>query len=244
MNQQENILSYLRGELSEAEKLEFEQRLKSDPDLSAELARQQQSWQLLGDIAARQEQKAEIGSWIAEAAAAAPAAKVRRFSPMMRYAAVAAAIIILAAIGYLLRPQSVAVEDLYADYYLAYTPSQTMGDGNLTDSLYQQGVKAFKEKKYDAAITELEQITSETSKYAEARMLIAASYMQQEKYAEAIPYFEEAAQSPNLADEAVWYQALAYMMNGETEEAKSLFKKIAASQGYKHQEAASLLKKI
>jgi tetratricopeptide (TPR) repeat protein len=244
MNYSENILPYLRGELTAAERLDFEQQLKADPALAAEVTSQQQSWQLLGELPARARQKAEIGSWIAEASAAESTAQVRRFSPVMRYASMAAVIIVLAALAYLLFPQTASPETLYADYYQPYTHSQTMGAGDATDSLFQRGVKAFKENKYEEAIRELQLIASDATQYGDARMLIGAAYMQQEKYGDAIPFFQEASQNALLADQAIWYKAWAHLMAGEKEVAKSLFQKIAASQGYKHQEAEKLVDKL
>ncbi len=244
MNHTENILAYLREELSEAEKLDFEQQLQADPALAAELSSQQQSWQLLGELPARARQKAEIGSWIAEASAAEPAARIRRFSPVSRYISIAAAIILLAALGYLFLPKTATTESLYADYYQPYTYSQTMGAGDSTDSLFQQGVRLFKEEKFDLAIRELQLIASDATIYADACMLIGAAYMQQKMYASAIPYFQQASISPSLADQAHWYQAWAHLMAGEKAEAKELLQKTAASQGYKHQEAADLLRKL
>jgi len=244
MNQQENILSYLRKELTEAERLDFEQQLKADPALAAEVNRQQQSWELLGELPARTKQKGEIGSWIAEAAVKPSAGNIRRFLPQVRYVSIAAAIIILAVLGYLLFPKTTSPETLYADYYQPYSHSQMMGPGDSADSFFQRGVKFFKENKYDEAIGALQKITTNETQYTDARMLIGAALMQQEKHSQAISFFEEASQNSLLADQAIWYQAWAHLMAGQKEEAKSLFEKIAASQGYKHQEAAKLLNKI
>jgi hypothetical protein len=243
MDANNNILAYLRGDLTPEARQQFEQQMAQDESLAREVAQQGAAWQLMAELPEQQRLRTQVGEWMQEAQRAeAPASRTSR--PLWRYAAMAAGVLLLAALIYLFQPSPTPPDALFADYYQPYPYSQRMGDSSPQDSLFEEGVSAYKREAFEQAVSLLAGFSASDPHFEDAQMLTAASLLQQEKFGDAIPFFQGLQESPKHGEAARWYLAWAYLMSEKPAEASRLFQQIAEAEGYKSREAREVMKRM
>ncbi len=222
--QTERLISYIDGELDDAEKVLLQQQLEADTDMQAEL----ENLSLAKDAVKHYglvNKVASIHTKMMNQMAATSTQKkaIVRSLPkhLMKYAAV---IILLVGLFGLYQYFTVSADKLYAEEYSPYTVASFRG----TETTFIIE-KAYAEKKYDDVINAFELQTDASVKEI---FIVGQSYLIKTNYAEAANCFKtvltknSSTHTGLLTDDAEYYLALSYLKNNEPAAALPLFKKI------------------
>ncbi|MEM1318664.1 MAG: tetratricopeptide repeat protein [Bacteroidota bacterium] len=242
MNDQlHQIDRYLAGKMTEAERLRFEQRLSEDKDLSQALAQREAlraSIEAYGDRELKAKLKGIHRNIHREEPAAAPPRRIGR------WLAVAAAVLLLLALGYWLFPRSSSPEQLYAQYYAPYDiPFTSRGDN--PDRMLQEAADYFGQEGYAIALPLFRQLLQKEPQQPSLRFAEALCLLEMGKLPEAERSFKQVVQLPNpfYLDHARWYLALIYLRQSQIYEARRELERLVRDSRADHHEEAKALSK-
>lgn len=147
--------------------------------------------------------------------------------------------------------QNSSANELYASYYEPYSPAEiTRGTSNDLDETYERGLKAYAQKNYQAASKSLEDYSTESTEDMSAKMMLGNCYLNLNPPAtkKAIVLFgvlSNPKEGGIHAETAQWYLAMAYIQQENLMQAKQYLKKIAAKKTGKYPKLAQkMLKKM
>lgn len=244
ISQTERLISYIDGDMSDAEKNILQQQLQADKAMQQEL----DNLLLATDVVKNyglSNRVADIHKKMMKEMAAAstqPKAIVRSLSKrLMKYAAV---IILLIGLFGVYQYFTVSSDKLYNEQYSAYAFTTFRGNESLP-AIEQ----AYAEKKYDEVIAAFKQQTDASVK---ENFVAGQAYLAKVNYAEAINCFKTVLTKNSnthtglLTDDAEYYLALSYLKNNNPAEALPLFKKIHNNKEhfYNNKVSAWFLKKL
>lgn len=247
-DQQDRIDDYLRGRSTDP--AQFERDLEQNPQLREEMEATRLA---LDAIAVGEDQKLKdrLRKLESELSTAAPnqdrgGARIVQLKPRKQkrwlpYAAAAAALILLFAGYFLLRPANLTgpqlAEASFTPYdNIAYTITKGGGEQDNRAAAYI----AYEGDDYPAATAAFQQLASEEPA---DRFYLGQSLLAQQDYATALPIFQDLSEMTdfNLAEEASYYHAIALVGLDRREEAASLLKPIANDDDHPlHNEAVAL----
>ncbi len=248
---QELILDYLSGRLSEESRREFETALTKDASLAEELEVQKAVLSVIdqaGDI----ELKSRLGQILPKYKAPTGTAEQTPPPPQARrrflgwVGAAAAAVLLLFVLG----PGSnlfggASAPDLFSQNYEAYElPFGVRGNPNNIDSTIQEATSFYQKGNYAAALplfTEIIQQSAET-KY---QLALGICQMETQQYRPAIQSFSRLINPADLiyGEQAIWYTAMAHLALDEAAAAQPLLQQLAANpNAFKSETARELLK--
>lgn len=234
MDQSDYINKYFEGTLSEAELNDFNTLLLNDTNLKKEFAFQKelQETLVLND---REQVKKEIQSWDTEA-------KKFRFKPWQ----IAASIVVLLGLSLLyFNSISISNDKLYATYHEPYrNVVQPIVRGENKEDLLTKAFTAYENKEYKNAITYFDEIlklgSNETISFYKANAL-----MEGNKTKDAIMILEvNVKNADTLQGRNLWYLALAYLKENNTEDSKKALKQLLSQSEFKTKEAKKLLEEL
>ncbi|MEL6672661.1 MAG: hypothetical protein AAFR61_10740 [Bacteroidota bacterium] len=197
----DQVQDFLEGNLNEAESQAFQEALKQQPALAQELKKQQLAQRLLLETATL--------SW---KQSLKPAASPRP-SPFLRPINIAAAILVLASLGWIIwqntRP---APQSLLAQYAEAY-PAPNLRSTSQELDLFRQGAIAYQQADYAGAVTLWQNMTPAESRYDESQFYTSVALLMQQKAQAALPLLELLHQrkDPRFGQAIQWYLSLAYV---------------------------------
>ncbi|MBW1297122.1 hypothetical protein [Aquimarina litoralis] len=260
----DQIDAYLRDELSNDEKILFEQSLQNNPELSAEFkihqelfAQMDESVWITDMFTPEQEEIKEITSYFrSEEAkklketiekAKANYYKTERTSILkgkwiipVLIAASFSIFVILYSINFSESPQ-----ELYAKYN-EWNDLPSLTSRSDEDQL-TKGQQLFEEKKYNDSFLLFENYIQSTDEVVPATLLYAGiSALELDEYKKAISYFDQLINS-NAIDQSkgYWYKVLTYLKQGKKEETIQVLEIIIKDQeNYNFDKANTLLKKL
>ena len=245
------IQQYLSGHLPPDEQQAFETAIAENPELNEEvriqgiahysaLSAAKENWKK--DLSDRfdQRHKKELYS---------------PFSPL-RYAAVAASLILIAAMAWWFLRPTPTHESLYSTYYALLATSVTpTANPHLIDAR-----KAFHHKEFTEARTQYEKLLSNAAPkhLSEVWLYLGLVYLetgqtdkaiQQFRYLRGdLPYFRGGVRqkAPKESQDADWYLALAYLRQQQTPKSEKLLQHIIdrKPRHYYHDQALELKKKL
>lgn len=244
----ELLKRYVQGQMSEAERADFENRLKTDAAFAEEFA----AWaavykgiQAEGDNQL-EEQLREFGRQLIQSESAGLTATVanvsqtRRFNiPRWVYAAAAALLLLLAAwpIYQTLKPSA----PVYADNKALFEQHFRLPPApEVRDALVTAWRAAYQNKDYAAAVTELEKLLADTDykNRSEANLFLGLSHLAAGEGRQALDAFQKVSPDSFDWDEAQWYSALAYIIIDDVVHAKQTLQDISGQDGHPHQREA------
>jgi hypothetical protein len=116
----------------------------------------------------------------------------------------------------------------------------------MADQVLREGLEAFRTQRYGRCISKFEVLLKNSPDDVNARFYMAVSYIKLEMHSKALPLLDAVIAAENNAfhEEAEWYKALALIGNGDTEQAETLLKKIAAGNTFYSKQAAEKLKTL
>jgi tetratricopeptide (TPR) repeat protein len=253
----DSIKQYKNRQMPEAERLAFESRIKSDPDFAAEVS----AWAAIyagiqekGDADLNAE-LTMLGRQLLQEQSGAPEmtasvnrdAVARRFAiPRWVYAAAALFLLLMVAWPVYQRlnnPENTyaSAETLYNEHFRQPGATTVRGGGTAPWRA------AYEQKRYAEAITELTKEIANTpgQPHSEAYLYLGLAQLGAGQAKEAIEAFRQVGSDSTYADDAQWYQALAYLKLGDIDNAKKLLQAIAAQTGHeKRGEAGMMWKRL
>ncbi|HTL83491.1 MAG TPA: hypothetical protein VL651_17365 [Bacteroidia bacterium] len=114
------------------------------------------------------------------------------------------------------------------------------------EQFLKEGLLAFREMRYGKCIEKMEVLLQNDANDVNANFYIGVCYVKLELAAKALPYLDKvlAAKNNVFHEEAKWYEALALISEGNTEEAKKLLTDIISANGFYTDKAKDKLKEL
>lgn len=207
---EERIDNYFKQQLPDQEKKQFEEDLKSDPQLAESVA----FYLVTHDAAKQNSRNRELNKRHAEWQQLG-AGKTKTLTRQLAYYASAAVIILALGLGwYFLKPASPDRETLanaYVEQNFSTLSVQMDGHG---DSL-QQAINAYNNGEYSIAEKQVEAILARDARNAEAQKLAGIVSLKLKDYDKAITYFHQLGAQENLfSNPGKFYEAIARIQRG------------------------------
>lgn len=207
----ETIENYVNGQLSEQERTQFDERLRTDPAvanelafyvLSKQVAHQQAREQRMAELNALRQQNPRIG---------------QRSIGWTVYVAAASLILLLGLGWYFFRPTtepSLATNQLVDDYVTAHFMELPTTMGSETDSL-KLGIDLFNKGKLDQATVVFQDVLARKPDTDSALKYGGIASLRQGNYDKAIEQFQALSQRTDLiANPGAFYESLSLLKRG------------------------------
>ncbi|MGB0863150.1 MAG: tetratricopeptide repeat protein [Saprospiraceae bacterium] len=239
-NRQELIELYLQGELEGQVLHDFEQQLKADKTLQADVILSKDVQKALDGVEGEQLLTEQISSfnnkYVTQSQLLDDSTKGNnQTSNSKRNISIAALLIVAAlAIFWIWQQQNtsneIEPEQIFASYYEPYSSNQLARGDDDTDEAYLKAIEDYDNKNYNAAIVSLTQRIAAKPEEIPTQLLIGNSYLNVSppETAKAIALFKKIAEGETIyTTSANWYLALAYLQNNELETAKAVFEDLS-----------------
>ncbi len=263
--EQELIFNYLNNSLSSSEIEEVEQRMESDPIFREHLLIEKQlfntldpnEWSFAENVSSRKKDnykqlykskettlfKDTIKRVNSEYQNDQQKSTKKIFK---RWYSVAAAILVICSLTFLL-PKKSSLQELYAESInLSELPSMVVRNSNISTHL-NLAQEAFETKEYQKAIELINKEEQATQKINGISLLYKGiAHMELENYDKALEILNSISSSKLIiSQEGYWYKALLFLKKGEKEMAKKVLKEITSIPNhYKYKEAKEILKEL
>lgn len=240
----EKIEQYLAGTLPEGEVSNFEKAVLADPELAEALRTQ-----VLNSAAIEQAGEAELRDTLKKRGIAQfdeeKANNENRVRPLFRWAAIAAAIALLASIVLLLAPAKEAnLAELYAEHYTEVSFPVERSENVSSDSLWIQARQAYEQEDYTTTLDALNSYI-ETNAKPQAFLYKGISLLQLNQASEAIQAFKEVPKEHIDHQRATWFIALSYLQAEDKVGAQKALEVIGQNPShYKRKIANDILAKL
>lgn len=240
-NTKEHLIDdYLSGLLNKNEETKINTTISNNMELAKDLQFQQEVFEAIRD-----ERKREIRKTLNQ---------IHRKNTQRRnlniyswkLQAVAAAFVVLIVsgglLGSFLTNNTTANQSLYAEYFNPETSLLSVRSHEAIDSNLKEGMYYFEQGEFEKAISIFQIEPNDLL----GKLYTGFSFMKLEKYTEAeIQFIDIIKDKDNLmVDQAEWNLGLCYLVNGQSIEAKKVFKRIAVGNTVYNKEADLLLKEI
>lgn len=226
----EIIEAYLRGDLSESERMTVEERMKSDKDFASQVEMlRDMSIALKGDASRFNETLASV--------MASEKRKVTKAVPLRKWIVVAAAFAGLMIVFFLLN-NSDPNNDLYTAYF-EMPPENVITRSDQSATLLDQAITAYKRAEYGEALS---LFNAMDSKSTEVAFYSAMCHMAQSNYSMSTQLLESIQGTAGSLNSAVeWYLGLCHFKLGNIDQARTVLTQLAAADGYYARRAADFL---
>ena len=240
----DRIKQYQNRQMTEADRMAFEDQVKTDPDFANEVAAWSTIYQAIqknGDEALHAELM-DIGEGLLKQQSDAPdmTATVNpeklksRFSvPRWVYAAAALLLLLVIALPLYQRLSSpeatyASTDDLFREYF---RQPPTEGVRDIATNNWKE---AYNQGKYGEAITALEALLTDPNNRRPSRthLYIGLSYLGLQQDQKAIEAFQKVGHDSEEWGDAQWYSAMAWLKLGDAKNAKALLQSIADETGH------------
>jgi FimV-like protein len=249
----ELLKRYAQGQMTEAERTDFEKRLKTDAAFAGEVA----TWAAIykgiqagGDRQLDAELR-EFGKKLMQAesielsATTVNTPQTRKFQiPRWAYAVAAAVLLLLVAwpVFQNLEPSTPDYADnkTLFEKHFRQPPAPQVRDAQVTAWRV-----SYQNKDYPAAIAELEKLLADPNytNRSEANLYLGISHLAAGQGQQALAAFGQVSPDSFDRDDAQWYSALAYLIIDDIVHAKQTLEEISGKDGHPHrQEAQEMLK--
>ena len=227
---QEWVQKYLDNELSETEKKEVEERMKTDEAFAEEVASYQT---LLGGLEALGVESFQnrMNNWEArhqQASSGGKSPRQKRLVPFARYYGMAAVLLLLLIpLAYFMffRTQQLSPEDLYAAYYAPYEEviiDRDTGPGNKLE----RGMALYGQGKYEEASLLLNAYAEEMPDDTSLILYLGIIDLQKENFQGAMKHFSRAESDPLMQEQARWYKGLTYLKTKHFQNPEKFLRKL------------------
>ncbi len=232
------IDKYLRGELTEEERQEFDTRMATDKEFADDVAMMQN----LGPVAEDVDDE-NFRELMAEFEAEAPTSTSS--TNLWKNLLVAASIFaVLGLAVYYNLTQPISSSDLYDNYYESYPNVVNPMVRGEEPTEADKAFSAYESGRYEEALQRFEELykTEGTSYYL---FYMAISHLELENAEAAIELLNEfSGTEDKLADRAGWYLAMAYLQLDDKEQAKAALTKVVEEKAYNADKAEELLAEL
>ena len=259
----DKIEAYLDGEMSDSQKIAFENELKTNAILKEEFEKRQIVKLSLQHLLRRNQKKDKLKEWLGEQKSvekknvpklnSKPKPRVVDFYSSI-FRKMAAAILIMALpLGLYLAfnhfnagtsPQMLAETAWTKTDKLSHL-ANTMG-GEDSKIILKNVRKLYKDQKYNEGIAQLNNIDTNNEDYPQSLLLKGMCYYKLDDNANAIRNFNSLLENPNKSfdDKANWFLALSLLDNGNESAAKKILKEIVQTKSTNWDQAEEILNSL
>lgn len=255
--QYEKIESYLNGTLSGSELADFEQQIKSNQDLAAQVALFEEMDMALSDETALDFQKmvqAEDEAFFEENEQEKPPEKpiIRQLNSSRKLWMIAASFLVFVFSVFILwqfqSNEPTSNKELFAQYYETYSLNENLRGNNTNPTNFQKGVQQYQAKDFDSAAQTFESLLVVNKQDMSLTFCLANAYMNQNP-----PQFNLAEQqfqkiisnnSSIYVPKSKWYKALILLQKEKSEDVKTLLKEVSGSGDKFGKKAKELLENL
>ena len=235
MNDLQTIRKYVTGELSDAQRREFEQRLASDPELKFLV----DNFPAISDISDTLIEDDLLNVMQAEERSASSPTGMRRMS---RWLPAAAAAILLFIAFFIFFNQSPNPDRLFAEHFVPYAAGAERGSAGV-----EEGLAAYHRGDFAEAIEVWKSLDWNQETNHSIQLLLASAHMDQLQTAQAISLLKAiiTRQDLRFKEPAEWYLALAHLQSDDLDTSQQVLQQIIdkPTHGY-FEKAQALLKKL
>jgi tetratricopeptide (TPR) repeat protein len=219
--QQETFERYLMDQMDLAEKKGFEEKLRTQIDLSQNFY----AFKVLFEVVEENALRATMDGFHNQMAET-ETLPILRQPKLKPWFAIAATIAITIGVGlwFFSRPQT--GETLYKDHY-SQDPGLPTVMGDTDNYAFYEAMVDYKLGQYTKALEKWEKQLSRKPNNDTLNYFIASALIGQDKIEPAMDYYTKVIQQPNsnFKEEAYFYKGLIYLRQGKLEQAKTQFKK-------------------
>lgn len=244
----EEIEAYLEGNLSRPELVAFESRMEQDPELKQQVSLHQRIAAAVAD-----QEEIQLENTLQEVVEQEGGGTVRFFArfPVMRYAA-AAAIALLIAISIWWSVSSVLTSDspqeLFAENYEFYPgPASLRGSEDpIPYNPTEQAFLAYQQHDFQAAKEQFSELLAEDPTNTELIFFQALCNLELDNTNQARTGFGQVIDQGNnfYLMQSRWYLALAWLKEGNSEEATTILSELSQEKGKYARSAEKLLEEM
>ncbi len=214
----DDIESYIRGNLSEEKRADFEKALQSDADLRKEV--EDYRGLLRGFDMLRDEAKVRsmMEHWEKDTTSSLSTTPVRKLNPF-RISAIAAGLVLLLGAFYFLGIQPYSDNALYAHHYTDKNTSTAIKSDTSGDHPLQQGFDAYENGQFQAALNHFNSIPVLDPNYNTSLYYMSHSYMKLKDWDNAITQINTiiGVRDVRYQEEAEWLRVLCYLQKKDPE---------------------------
>ncbi|HAF28689.1 MAG TPA: hypothetical protein DCG75_06535 [Bacteroidales bacterium] len=237
------IEKYLMNEMSVREQIEFEESLRTNPDLMKEflLRRRINDAITEDDILNLRQNLNHIINLETE-------------EPNKRlyiYSAVAAILVFVIVVSgiFLNREKQVEKNSLFASYYSAYPAMmsfRSLSDQNDTTKLMYEAFNFYDENEYDSAAVYFKMVLEKDATNTMSQFYLSVCEIENNNLIEAEEYLSDLIQKKNhiFWEQSNWYLALVYLKQNELDSAESILNKVVQENMTQKPDAEIILKKL
>mgnify|MGYP001627385579 CR=1 FL=1 len=240
MDKEQLLIQYFEKQLSEEARNQLHTLLETDPEFAADFAYRKQL-----QVALHKQERDALKQVLQNHEASS-----KRYFLKLKTLAIAASFLAVAVVSVIVYLNNQQKENLYDRYFSSYpniimpvTRSLTNEPGDTTK---KAAFIAYENQDYASAKILFDSLSSDTTA-GYAFFYSAVCTMEIQSFTEAVQQFNlflEQKDSWQLADDAIWYQALCYLKLENKQAATELLKKLI-NRGVKHvEESKSLLQAI
>lgn len=250
----EKIEAYLNGELDEVQLKIFEEQMKKDDALAAQVHLFKNMDLAISDKSALQFQKLvqkEANPFFQKSSA--PEAKIRKLSWTSRSWTIAASILVLIISATLLfqkfgSSDPVSNQELFAQNFMVYDLDENLRSSAIEPDLFQAGIREYQKENYSAAIDTFQNLQKSTPNDMVLAFALGNTFLNQNpsNFRLAQAEFQKVIEEDNsiYVSKAKWYLALIYINNGRINLAKNLLQEVVESGDNLSKNAEHLLKDL
>lgn len=204
----ERIDQYLNNELSETEKMAFDDKLKSDAVLMEEFEKRELTHKVLDYMIAR-----DLKAQLEQMESSGKVISIRHHVRTRIYALAAAASVLLVVSFFFMQGLFSGSDNVSIAGNAYELPDYNIRSGEssfMLPELLENGVKAFENQEFGSAIELLNQIKPEDKFYIQAQYYLGHCYYAQKTYDLSYNAFEKVVSSNDirLLEDAQWYSLL------------------------------------
>ncbi len=248
INYSKLIDKYINGEMTEDELKLFENELKINPQLKAELELHKKI-----DNAIINDDLANFNKKINDIHSEYTSSKVVHKTKYIQkniYYLVAAIIILLIAIVsiiYFSYNNKLSDTEIYSMYFKPYeTINKRSAETINADDIYLNALHNYDKANYAKAIELFSQLFKQDDSNMAAYLYAGISLMETNNFSEAKKSFQTIINNNDIyyIQQAEWYLGLCYLKAGKTKKTKKQFRKIVSCQGFYENKAKEILNKL
>lgn len=235
---EEKIQDYIEDRLVGSEKETFEKRLEQEQELRAgylqELARH---------TALIAQQRAKDKEALKKVLGQSDlTAQMRTIRLITHISAIAAGILMLFLIGYLLIPKQQSPAQFAMNYFEPYPLSNIRGESTDQQEVMDKALVPYQQGNFGEALPYLRQLQQANPTNSQFKLNLASGLMAEGQPEEAIALLKTI--SGQSADAAEWYLALAYLQDGQVDVAKGILQEIGGKSHFRKKQAMELREEL
>lgn len=241
MRHEDLIQKYFSKELSDTERLQFDELLKTNTEFQEEFALQKDIKKAITDTE-RKRKKVLLKSYENQI----NDTRTRTSGFNRKIIAIAASILIIGGLGwYMSFLMSTDLEQLYAEHYEVYPNTvYSISRSDTIQTLQGKAFFAYESENYKEAILLFKEL-KETNEVTNIDFYLGQSYLKEGQIENATQTFKIVLnRDQDFKEESEWYLVLSYLKLKNTSNAILQLQKIIANNTYKKEEASLLLQKL